>query len=325
MNGEMTIIAAGLLTTVQDLGRWGYQASGVSVSGAMDPFAHRLANALVGNDPQAATLEVTLAGPTVSFESAVDLAVAGADFELYLDGRLIPCGRTVPTRPGSVLRFGACRVGARAYLAVSGGIDVAPVHGSRSTHLPSGMGGFHGRALRRGDRVPIGQPPVTRRQQIGERAVATAAAANAEVRRDVHRDPVVIRVLPGPQQDRFTADALQTLVSADYAVDPASDRMGYRLLGAALPRTARAEVISDATPLGSIQVPASGQPLLLMADRQTTGGYPKLATVISADIGVAAQAAPGARVRFQVCTRADALAALVARERRLLALDEETT
>lgn len=320
---HLTVIAPGLLTTVQDLGRWGHQASGVPVAGAMDPFSHRVANALAGNNPDAATLEITLAGPTLLFNSAVAFAVAGAEFDLFLDEQLVSSHTAARTRPGSVLRFGTRRRGARAYLAVAGGVDVPRVLGSRSTHMPSGMGGFDGRALRRGDRVPVGRPRGAALATSAERANAATAGA-AETDHDTDGNSIVIRVLPGPQHDRFAGDALETLVTSAYTVDAASDRMGYRLVGATIPRTLRAEIISDATPLGSIQVPANGQPLLLMADRQTTGGYPKLATVISADIGLAGQAAPGSRVRFQRCSHAEALTALVARERRLLALESRT-
>ena len=289
----------------------------------MDPFSHRLANALAGNQPDAATLEITLTGPALLFNTVAEFAVAGAEFELFLDEQPIPQRTALRTRPGSVLRFGARRRGARAYVAIAGGIDVPRVLGSRSTHMPTGMGGFHGRPLKRDDVVAVGRPQGATPATTAERTSALVAAA---LMNDQEQDvnPMMIRLLPGPQLDRFAEDALATLLGNDYTVDAASDRMGYRLSGAAIPRTQRAEIISDATPLGSIQVPANGQPLLLMADRQTTGGYPKLATVISADIGLAGQAAPGSRVRFQLCSRAEALTALVTRERRLLALESRT-
>lgn len=322
MNGWLTVMAPGLLTTVQDLGRWGHQDVGVPVSGAMDPFAHRVANALVGNEPGDATLEVTLSGPTVSFDAATVFAVAGAEFALYLDDQPVPMRAVLGAGAGSVLRFGERKRGARAYLAVAGGIDVPRVLGSRATHVPTTMGGFAGRPVRRGDRVPVGS---------GKRlAVSVARRANtlqalvSDVGHESEMNGVRVRVLAGPQHDRFSAEALEQLCAAGYTVDSTSNRMGYRLQGVTIDRTENAEIISDATPLGSIQVPANGQPLLLMADRQTAGGYPKLATVISADIGIAAQTAPGEALHFQQCTRADALAALVARERRVMALESRT-
>jgi len=301
------VLAPGLQTTVQDLGRWGHQSIGVPVAGPMDLFAHRLANALAGNERGAATLEVTLQGPTLRFSDARTVAIAGAEFELFLDDVRIGTS-TFSVRPGGVLRFGERRRGARAYVAVSGGIDVPRVLGSRSTHLPTRTGGLEGRALVRGDRLPLGK-------RVGP------ARGRKDVEVPFDAAPPALRVLPGPQDDRFSSDALAVLVSAPYYVTVDSSRMGYRLEGGALGHRAGADIISDATPMGSIQVPASGQPILLMADRQTTGGYAKIATIISADIGVAGQAAPGDRIQFQLCSRSEAVAALLARERPLLAIE----
>ena len=313
MNGPVVeVIAPGLQTTVQDLGRWGHQADGVPVAGAMDPFAHRFANALVGNPRGAATFEITLTGPELRFGDQRWIAVTGAEFEVLLDGHTVPAATAVRTHAGSLLHFGARRSGARAYVAIAGGVDVAPVLGSRSTHIPSGMGGWEGRALRRGDRLPLGptdaSAPIRRTDPRG----AQLPPLNG---------PATVRVLPGPQLERFADDVLDLLVSSEYTVGPASNRMGYRLIGQKLQHRDAADIVSDATPLGALQVPGSGQPVLLMADRQTTGGYAKLATVISADIPVAAQVAPGHAIAFQVCSREDAVRALVARERVLLALE----
>lgn len=311
MIGGLRVLAPGLLTTVQDSGRWGHQSIGVSVSGPMDPFAHRLANALAGNARTAATLEVTLTGPTLRFDQARVVAVAGAVFDLFVDDEPVAHARPVRLGAGAVLRFGARHRGARAYLAVSGGIDVPLVLGSRSTHVPTGTGGFHGRALRRDDNVRLGPAPPAQR-----RAVRPAAV-------DAHDAVPVVRVMAGPDVERFAPDALETLVSAPYHVKVDSDRMGFRLDGPVLRHRERADILSDATPFGTLQVPASGQPVLLMADRQTTGGYARLATVIGADLGVAGQAAPGDALRFVLCDRAEAVRALVQRERPLLALEGE--
>lgn len=310
MNASIEVLSPGLLTTVQDLGRWGYQAFGVAVAGPMDPFAHRRANALAGNPRSFATLEVTIVGPTLRFEDSRVIAVTGAEFDLFLDEQRIPAETPLAVRPGSELRFGARRRGGRAYVAVAGGIDTAPVLGSRATHLPTAIGGFEGRALRRGDRIPLGRPSSASRPPRSVRATA--------VSNDLF---TAVRVMAGPQAERFAPDALELFLSAPYHVGVQSDRMGYRLSGPRLRHAAGADIISDATPLGSVQVPASGQPLLLMADHQTAGGYAKLATVISADIGVVGQACPGDRLRFQLCTRAEAIGALVARERPLLAIE----
>jgi antagonist of KipI len=306
---SLRVIRAGLHTTVQDTGRWGFQSQGVPVAGAMDLFAHRLANALVGNEPSAATLEITLTGPELRFEDERTIAVAGGRFDLTIDGSPIAGEMPVVVGSGSVLRFGERRRGARAYLAVSGGIDVPVVLGSRSTHVPSRSGGLRGRPLAAGDVVPLG--PARARRRGGMRAPAGG------------RQDGRLRVLPGPQQDRFADRALVALQSAPYVVQPESNRMGFRLSGPPLELRSTSDIISEPAPIGALQVPASRQPILLMADRQTAGGYAKLATVITADIGIAAQLAPGDEVRFAVCTHGEALAALIAQERAILAIEGE--
>jgi antagonist of KipI len=303
---SLRVIAPGMLTTVQDLGRWGWQDRGVPVAGPMDPFAHRLANALAGNPPDAATLEMTVVGPTLEFPDERRAAVAGADLDVSVDGQSTEPNRAFAVREGSMFRCGVRRRGARAYLAVSGGIDVPPVFGSRATHLPSAMGGCGGRPLRAGDVLPLGR---TGREPVRTRTW------NEKV-----PDPF-LRVLPGPQADRFAADALDLLQAAPYVVDLESNRMAFRLNGAPLRPARAAEMLSDAMPFGALQVPPSGRLMLLMADRQTTGGYPILATVISADIQIAAQLAPGDSIAFAVTTLSEAMAALIAREQALLALE----
>jgi antagonist of KipI len=313
---SLGVITPGMLTTIQDKGRWGWQNHGVPVAGPMDPRAHRLANALVGNEADASTLEITLVGPEIEFDDERRAAVTGGDFALAVDGAPQPQNVVFVVSAGSVLRFGARRRGARAYLAISGGIAVPHVLDSRATHLPSGMGGLDGRPLRAGDRLPLG-PRQRGREPLPARA-----------RREKTPDPFLlpdghatVRVLPGPQSDRFTPDALDVLQSAQYVVEPNSNRMGFRLNGPRLTHAGDAEMLSDATTLGALQVPASGQPILLMADRQTTGGYPSIATVISADIGLAGQLAPGDAISFVVATRRDAMAALIAQEQILMAVE----
>ncbi len=309
------ITKSGWLTTVQDLGRWGFQSLGVSVAGAMDPYSHRLANAMAGNSADAATLEVTLVGPELVFEDERLVAIAGARFDVSLDGTSVPAASAMVVPAGATLRFGRRVRGARAYLAVAGGIATPKFLGSRATHLPSAMGGVDGRALRAGDRLPLG--PVTSRP-APERLAPTPAG---HTDRDLPDGRATLRVLPGPQTERFAADALDTLQSAPYSITANSNRMGFRLDGPPLSHAHGADVISDSTPLGVLQVPASGQPILLMADRQTAGGYPKLATVISADIGLAGQLGPGDAVSFAECSPRDALAALIAQERSLMSAE----
>ena len=304
----LTVIRPGLFTTIQDGGRWGHQSSGVPVGGALDLVSHRLANALVGNATDAASLEVTIAGPELRFDADATVAITGADFAVTNDGTAAPLARPMPMRRGGVLRFGARRSGARAYVAIDGGITVPPVLGSRATHVLTAMGGVEGRPLTAGDRLTLGS------------GTCAVARSRVEVPLVAGQGGARVRVLPGPQDDFFPADAFHVLQQSRYAIAPQSDRMGYRLVGVRIPLLLNRDMISDATFAGGIQVPPSGEPILLMADRQTTGGYPQIATVISADLPLAAQLAPGDWIEFQLCSRGDALAALVAQEGKLLAV-----
>ena len=299
------VLQPGLFTTVQDSGRWGYQRFGIPVAGPMDRVAHRLANLIVGNRPSCATLEVTLAGPRLEFERDLLFSVAGAEFELFLHGARVSMSTAHAARRGQCLAFGRRRQGARAYVAVAGGIDVPCVLGSRATHVASRMGGVGGRALAAGDVLTVGDG-VARRVQVGGRRTLAAAA------------PRRVRVLPGPDDDRFGAVGAELLAAADYRVGAASDRMGYRLEGRALEQTGP-ELLSCAVPSGAIQVPPSGEPIVLMADRPTSGGYPRIGTVITADIPVVAQLAPADRIAFETCGLETAMQALIAQEQALLA------
>jgi len=313
---SVRIAKPGLLTTVQDRGRWGFQSFGVSVSGPMDAYSHRLANAIAGNGNDAAALEVTMTGPELEFEDARTVAVAGALFEVWIDDRLIAMRSAVEVVPGSILRFGRRLRGARAYVAISGGITTPVQLGSRATHVPSGMGGLGGRALKAGDRLPLGSVAGATPRSPAPHRPPLAPSQQAWALPDGH---AILRVLPGPQADRFVPAAFDVLQSSPYSIAGDSNRMGYRLIGPPLEFAIRSDVISDATPAGVLQVPAAGQPILLLADRQTTGGYPKIAAVISADICVAGQLAPGDSVSFVACSQRDALAALIAQERSLMA------
>ena len=281
----------------------------------MDPWSHRLANALVGNDARAAALEMTLVGPEIEFDDERLVAVAGAEFELSVDGRRQSMNTTFTVAAGSRLRIGTRGCGARGYLAIAGGIGVSKILGSRSTHLVSRLGGLSGRALSAGDAVPL--------EPAGEAPIPIGVVAPPRL--PIPGEETRIRVLAGPHDDRFTSDALDLLQSAAYRVGNDSDRMGFRLVGPRLSHKGAVDIISDATPLGVLQVPASGQPVLLMADRQTTGGYPNLATVISADIGLAGQLAPGDSLRFDVATAQEALTALITQERQLLAIERSAS
>jgi len=308
-HGAVRILQAGMLTTVQDLGRWGSQHLGVSVSGAMDLGSHRLVNRLLNNPDSAASFEITLLGPELQFESDAWFAVTGAEFDLHLDKATVPMNAVWHAKKGSRLRFGPRRRGARAYLGVAGGFDVSPVLGSRATHIASAIGGLDGRALTAGVRVPIGKPP--------ERTPKLYTFRRPLV--DLPDGGAALRVLIGPQSDYFTEQAVKTLLESRYQITPDSNRMGFRLRGPVLEHARGADIISDATPLGGIQVPASGDPILLMADRQTTGGYPKIGVTITADLLLAAQLAPGDWITFVQCEPREAMAALIAQEQALMA------
>ncbi len=309
----LTILRPGMLTTIQDLGRWGHQSHGVPVAGPMDAYSHQLANYLVGNDATAAALEITLIGPELSSNTDVICAVTGADFLVTVDDGVVPIHRAFTLREGGRLRFGARFAGARATLAVRGGIAVEPQFGSRATSVVSRMGPLGGRALRAGDELPIGvsSPPGIELLSIDQASVAPLPlpAGGAQ-----------LRVMPGPHEHLFTRQAYDTLFGSRFVVTPNSNRMGYRLEGRVLSHAGSADILSDATPLGSIQVPASGQPILLMADRQTTGGYPKIATLISADVPLAGQLAPGDWIEFVPCSRTAAIDAQKARFKPLTGL-----
>lgn len=284
------VLAPGLYTTIQDAGRTGLQQYGVPVQGAADRAALILGNRLVGNDPGAAALEVTLVGPTLRFHAATAVAVTGADLGATVNGEPLPVGRVACVRPGDVLAFRGGARGCRAYVCVAGGIAVEPVRGSRSTDPLGGLGGLParpGRPLQAGDRMPLGTP-----------ASDPARLAGRQARWVFVPDRFVARVVPGPQAEFFPPEAYRVFFGAEYTVAPASDRMGLRLEGPAVPRVDR-EMLSEGQPLGAVQVPPSGQPIVLLAGRATVGGYPKVGVVVTPDASLLAQARPGDRIRFR--------------------------
>ena len=300
------IEAPGLLTTIQDRGRWGSQDLGVPVAGPMDEVSHRFANLLVGNPPDRAALEITLVGPSLAFLAETTFAVTGACFELQLDASAISMGRAYCAARGSRLVFGRRGAGARAYLAVAGGIDVPPVLGSRSTDLAGGLGGLGGRPIRAGDRLVVGRA-----------SGAPPSAGAPPVPFALPDGGARVRVLPGPERDRTAPGALELFTSARFTIGTDSNRMGYRLNGPAIELADATPLLSGPTPVGTVQVPPSGQPILLMADRQTTGGYVRIATVISADLSVAGQLGPGDWIAFTPCEHREAVAALIGLEQQL--------
>ena len=283
------VLDGGLFTTVQDLGRVGYQRYGVAVSGAMDRFAIRAGNRLVGNGDGAAGLELTMMGPELRFGETMTIAVTGADLGPILDGRPAPMWRAVAVRAGAVLSFAGPRDGLRAYLTVRGGINVPPVLGSRSTSTRSTLGGFEGRTLRAGDvlRVATAQ---------GGRTAAARPMPQTAI--PVYGHDHAVRVVLGPQDDAFSDAGIETFQSVGYTMTPQSDRIGCRFQGAPVTHRISADIVSDGTTMGMVQVSGDGMPIVLMADCGTTGGYTKIATVVTADLSKLAQAAPGDRVHF---------------------------
>ena len=295
------ILRAGPLATVQDLGRRGWRDRGLSLCGALDDFALQAGNLLAGNPPDASGLEFTLGPATLRFHTDTCIAITGTDTDASLDGR--------PLRPwwrhrvgaGQTLRLAAPRERMRSYVAIAGGLALPSALGSLSTDIKAGFGGLDGRALRDGDRLPLHACPALPRHSVGMRPPAWSPS---------------VRVLHGPEHGDFTTAARESFWANEWTVTPQSNRMGYRLSGPVLDRERGEELASHGVLPGVVQVPPSGQPIVLLADAQTTGGYPKIGIVIRADLWKLAQLRLGARLRFIPCTQADALTAL--REQRLL-------
>ena len=302
---------AGPLTTIQDLGRPGHLRVGIPESGPVDREAFVLANRLVGNLDGAAGLECTLMGPRVEFTDERAVAVTGADMSLTLNGGSAPGWQAFSVKAGDVLKAGSAKTGVRAYVAVSGGIDTPAALGSRATYLRGRLGGLDGRALKRGDRVPLGPSHTTRPRRVRADSIPDYAG-EAEV-----------RVVLGPQDDRFTDRGISAFFEGTYEMTPQSDRMGARLRGPWIEHTHGHDIISDGIALGGIQVVGDGQPIVLLVDRQSTGGYTKIATVCSFDIGRVGQIKPGQRISFRRITVDDAHVLLRARRQVLHAALED--
>jgi antagonist of KipI len=296
---RIRILEPGLLTTVQDLGRVGYQKFGVSPSGAMDGFALIVANRLVGNPDHAAGLEITVQGPKLQFETSAVIALMGADLSATVNQTPLSLWTSVQVRSGDRLSVGPRRSGARAYLAVAGGIDVPLVLGSRATDLRCRLGGLEGRNLAKGDLLQGGNLPSDVARHVGLVCPLSLRPALSPI--------PTLHLIAGPHTNEFAPDALTALCSAPYRLMPDSNRMGYRLEGPPLRHERGAAGISDAVTIGALQVLPDQQPVLLMADRQTTGGYPKIGVVISVDLPQAAQVMPGDHVQFATTTVDDAV------------------
>lgn len=289
------VIKPGPLTTVQDQGRYGYQHYGVPVAGAMDGFALRVANFLADNREDAACLEITLMGLKLRVLANTIIAVTGGDLAPRINGDPLTMWQSVAVTKGDVISFAWARKGCRTYLSVAGGIDVPPVMGSRATYVKSGIGGFEGRALKSGDRLKNG---IFNQLKPGLKLPPEFTP--------LYKTSNTLRVILGPQDDYFTGEGIQTLLNSEYTISNEADRVGYRLIGPVIKHKAGADIISDGIPMGAIQVPGSGLPIVLLADRQTTGGYPKIATAVTVDIPRLGQAKPGDKLRLKSVTISEA-------------------
>lgn len=293
---KLTILSPGPLSTIQDEGRFGFQYTGFSPGGAMDAYSMKLANLLVGNAPGVGVIEMTMMGISARFDCDCVIALTGADMAPSIQGKLLEMYQAVEVHAGDVLSMKTAQHGMRAYLAVAGGFDLPLAMDSMSTNLKCGLGGFRGRKLQKGDELPLNQSvPLS---LVGKRKLTPQSQ---------YPDAITVRVMLGPQDDYFTGKGIETFLGSEYTVTEKSDRMGIRLDGSKIENKNGVDIISDGIATGSIQIPPSGMPIIMMADRQTTGGYAKIATVISADLKKVAQARPGTRIRFAMVTEDEAV------------------
>ena len=308
---SITVLNPGLQTTVQDMGRAGYQQFGVPVSGVVDPRAMSIANILVDNPEDEAVLECTMLGPQIRFNAPNAIAITGGDLGPTIDNQPIPNYAAIRVEAGQVLRFAGLRSGCRAYIAFAGGLDIAPVMGSRSTYMKAKIGGVEGRKLQKDDVIKFRKPnPDLRGLNI--RHISPEFVPRLEYK---------IRVVLGPQDDMFTEHGIETFLSESYVVTPEFDRMGCRLDGEIIEHKGESgDIISDGIAFGAIQVPTAGKPIIMLSDRQTTGGYTKIANVISADFRILAQLKAGDRVRFAQVSVAAAQDALLTQRAALKTL-----
>ncbi|WP_332649943.1 biotin-dependent carboxyltransferase family protein [Lysinibacillus sp. 54212] len=306
----ITVMKPGFFSTVQDEGRFSQQQYGIIVSGAMDPLSYKISNILLQQEMEAA-IEITLVGPTLRFDADAVIALTGADFSPLLNGEPCPMWRPVTVKAGSVLKLQAAKDGARGYIAVKQGIQVPPVLGSRSTYLRAGFGGFEGRALQKGDILPI----------LPNSDMPSKYFARYKDFIKFSKD-VTIRVTAGTEWGAFTAESHKLLTTIPFTLTKDADRMGYRLQSEGkLERTLKEDLISEAVTFGTIQVPPNGQPIILMVDRQTTGGYPKIAQVIRADLPKLAQLQPMSTIHFEIISIEEAQQIYIEQQQQLALLE----
>ncbi|MDT8862687.1 biotin-dependent carboxyltransferase family protein [Alkalihalobacillus sp. MEB130] len=314
----LKVLKPGLLTTIQDLGRTGFQKHGVIMSGAMDPLALRIANLLVGNAEDEAALEMTLAGSSLRFEKDALIAIAGGNLSSTIDNQSIPIHRPIFVKKNSILSFGPAKTGCRCYVAISGGLVVSDVMGSKSTYLRAKLGGFEGRALDVGDVIEFKQNQEwdmwEESQNKYRSCIVSRWGLNSTLVQNKRKE---IRIIPGPHYQQFTKESQDQLFHSSFKVTPQSDRMGYRLSGPSLRVINKVELLSEGVTFGTIQVPPDGNPIILLADRQTIGGYPKIGQVIEVDIPAVAQLKPGEKISFSCVSIEEAEKLLIRRETEL--------
>ncbi|MCU5600997.1 biotin-dependent carboxyltransferase family protein [Bacillus wiedmannii] len=306
---DVEVLHAGMFTTVQDLGRSHYQQYGVPVGGAMDQSALRMINMLVGNEENEAGLEMTIMGPKLLIKKTTLLAIGGANMEPLLNGERIPLWRPILAEEGSMLCFGKVKSGCRAYVTFAGGIQIDRTMGSKSTYIRAAIGGIEGRMLKKGDYFQIGTHTEMARRFIQDlqkdERVKTKWAISSGILPKYKKYPK-LRVITDFEYDQFTEESIRAFFTKEYKVSNYADRMGYRVEGEVLNRIEEKEILSSPVTFGTIQVPNGGQPIILMADRQTTGGYPRMGNIISVDLPLLAQLKPGDYVSFEKITLEEA-------------------
>lgn len=312
------VIRPGLYTTVQDRGRYGYLSQGVPSSGVMDDYALRMGNILVGNHEGDACLEITLLGPWLEFLSDGIVALTGGDLGALLNGQRFPLWQGVRVKKGDNLQFMGIKQGCRAYLTVAGGINVPVVMGSKSTYTRGNIGGLKGRAICQNDELMV----ASKHENILSIPILKVPDIYL---RDIYNPffPSAVRVIMGPQEEAFTTEGIRTFLTSEYRVTNEADRMGYRLEGPKISHKKGADIISDGIPFGAIQVPGQGMPIIMMADRQTIGGYTKIATVVSTDLNKIAQSKPGDILRFNAIDIEDAHQIYIDQEDKISTLDKK--
>ncbi|AOT70506.1 biotin-dependent carboxyltransferase family protein [Geosporobacter ferrireducens] len=306
--GKFKVLHPGLLTSVQDGGRYGYQQFGVPVAGVMDSFAHRIANILVENEENEAVLEITLLGPQIEFLSEAVIAITGGNLSPEINRRSVEMWKSIYVKSGDILSFSGAKTGCRSYIAFAGGIDVPIIMGSKSTYAKAKIGGYEGRLLKAEDIL-----------DIGNTKYVLSSSKRSLPRQYIpeYKNHFEVQVVLGPQDDLFTTKGIETFLSNPYTVTNECDRMGFRLEGEEIEHIQGGDIISDGIALGAIQVPGHGKPIIMMADRQTTGGYTKIGNVIWEDLNKIAQAKPGDIIRFKKITVEDAHQRLRAFENKI--------